>query len=89
MTEEQKLEELDPETGYGGYLIAESIVKRNMALIAIAPELLEACEDVVTILSACADIHDRRTIDTLVYQANLRLKYALDDLDQLEREVTA
>lgn len=29
---------------YGGYLIAESVMPRNIPLIAVAPELLEACE---------------------------------------------
>lgn len=88
MTDEQKAQETDPVNGYGGYLVAESIVRRNRPLIALAPELLEACEDAVTILSACADLHDRRIMDRLVSQANLRLKYVLDELEGLECEVT-
>lgn len=88
MTDEQKAQELDPVNGYGGYIVAESIVKRNRPLIAFAPELRAACEDVHVILSACADIHDARTIDVLMYQAKLRVQYVLSELEALEAEVT-
>ena len=73
---------------YGGYIIAESITKNNKPLIAMAPQILEACEDAVTILSACTEVQDPRTVQGLVWQANLRLKYALDELEGLEHEVT-
>ncbi|SOE49096.1 hypothetical protein [Orrella dioscoreae] len=38
---------------YGGYLIAESVSRQNLVLIAAAPELLEALEEVLAKKGAC------------------------------------
>lgn len=89
MTEEQKAEELDPKQGYGGYIIAESIVKRNRPLIAMAPELLAACEDAHKLLSICRELQGEYARRRVLQAAMDRLDGALADLDELEREVTA
>ena len=74
---------------YGGYIIAESIAKANRPLIAMAPELLAACEDMHKILAVCFDIHSRKLVDIVLMGAVNLLEHVLDDLDELEREVPA
>jgi hypothetical protein len=34
---------------YGGYVVAESILERDMSLISAAPDLLAACEEVLRV----------------------------------------
>ena len=74
---------------YGGYVIAESIVPKNRPLIAMAPELLAACEDAHQLLSVCLELKSKRLAERVLIDAMNRLAGAIEDLDELEREVPA
>ena len=78
----------DEIAAYGGYIIAESIVKYNKPLIAMAPEILAACEDAHQLLSVCLDLKSKNLVEHVMIDAMNRLADVIEGLDELEREVT-
>ena len=81
-------EKADEKAAYGGYIIAESITRNNKPLIAMAPEILEACEDAHQLLSVCLDLKSKNLVEHVMIDAMNRLADVIEGLDELEREVT-
>ena len=78
----------DEIAAYGGYIIAESITRNNKPLIAMAPEILAACEDAHQLLSVCLDLKSKKLVEHVMVDAMNRLAGVIEGLDELEREVT-
>ena len=76
----------DEVAAYGGYIIAESITKNNKALIAKAPELLDACLDAYQVMSVCRFLRSRPLLDHILVETMSRLDIVSEAVDELARE---
>ncbi len=81
-------EQADEVAAYGGYLIAESIVKQNRPLIAMAPELLATCQDANLLLSIYCELQGEWAKRYVLQAAIERIETALGDLEKLQAEAT-
>ena len=79
--------QVDETAAYGGYIIAESIAKQDRPLIAMAPDLLAACEDARQCLSIYWKLQGEYAREQVLQAVIGRIAFALEDFYQLEREI--
>lgn len=59
------LDDADCLAHYGGYVIAESVLPENMAIIIASPDLLEACERALRWMGVCTLDDEQETLNLL------------------------